>query len=81
LTRKHVPNKEKRYGTVLCDKKTHSEKRTPKTGKPSALKREHPALQKMKNISFSQFFWVIYALLDPEPDLYADPDPAAHVNI
>jgi hypothetical protein len=53
----------------------------PKQEKPSALKREHPALQKMKNLSFSQFFWVIYALLDPEPDLYADPDPAAHVNI
>jgi hypothetical protein len=50
-------------------------KRTPKLQeKPSALKREHPALQKMKILSFFQFFWVIFALLDP------DPDPAAQIN-
>jgi hypothetical protein len=37
--------------------------------KPSALKREHPALQKMKfNIKFFLFLWVIYAFLDPDPD-------------
>jgi hypothetical protein len=36
--------------------------------KPSALKREHPALQKMKNLSFFLFFWVIFALLDPDLD-------------
>jgi hypothetical protein len=30
--------------------------------KPSALKREHPALQNMK---FLFFLWVIFALLDP----------------
>jgi hypothetical protein len=34
--------------------------------KPSALKREHPALQKMKILSFFQFFEVIFALLDPQ---------------
>jgi hypothetical protein len=36
--------------------------------KPSALKREHPALQKMKILSFFQFFGVIFALLDPDPE-------------
>ncbi len=36
--------------------------------KPSALKREHPALQKLKILSFFLFFGVIFALLDPDPD-------------
>jgi hypothetical protein len=36
--------------------------------KPSALKKEHPALLKMKILSFFQFFGVIFALLDPDPD-------------
>jgi hypothetical protein len=50
-------------------------KRTPKLQeKPSALKRKHPALQKMKILSFFLFFGVIFALLDP------DPDPAAQIN-
>ncbi len=42
--------------------------------KPSALKREHPALQNMK---FFLLFWVILALLEPEPDLLTrlNPDP------
>ncbi len=35
--------------------------------KPSALKREHPALQNMKFHHFYLFLWVIYALLDPDP--------------
>jgi hypothetical protein len=36
--------------------------------KPSALKREHPALQNMK-FKFFLFLWVIFALLDPgDPD-------------
>jgi hypothetical protein len=35
--------------------------------KPSALKREHLALQKLKFINFL-CFWVIFALLDPDPD-------------
>ncbi len=39
--------------------------------KPLALKREHPALQKMKFIHFFLFLWVIFVLLDPDPD----PDP------
>ncbi len=44
-------------------------KRTPKLQeKPSAHKREHPALQKMKILSFFLFFWDIFALLDPDPD-------------
>jgi hypothetical protein len=36
--------------------------------KPSALKREHPALQKIKIVSFFLFFGLIFALLDPDPD-------------
>jgi hypothetical protein len=35
--------------------------------KPSALRREHPALQKMKFIKCFLFFGVIFALLDPDP--------------
>jgi hypothetical protein len=34
--------------------------------KPSALKREHPALQNMNFLNFL-FLWVIFALLDPDP--------------
>ncbi len=41
--------------------------------KPSALKREQPALQNMKFHNFS-FLWVIFALMDP------DPDPLAWLN-
>jgi hypothetical protein len=36
--------------------------------KPSALKREHPALQKRKFINFFLFLWVIFALLVPDTD-------------
>jgi hypothetical protein len=36
--------------------------------KPSALKREHLALQKIKFIICFQFFWPIFALLDPDTD-------------
>jgi hypothetical protein len=36
--------------------------------KPSALKSEHPALQKMKILSFFLFFRVFFAPLDPDPD-------------
>jgi hypothetical protein len=45
--------------------------------RPSALKREHPALQKMKFINGFLFFWVIFALLDPNPDCESkfNPDP------
>jgi hypothetical protein len=35
--------------------------------KPSALKREHPALQNMKILYFFLFLWVIFVLLDPDP--------------
>jgi hypothetical protein len=35
---------------------------------PSALKREHQALKKMKIITFYLFLWAIFALLDPDPD-------------
>jgi hypothetical protein len=44
-------------------------KRTPELQeKPSALEREHPALQNMKILYFFLFLWVIFALLDPDPD-------------
>jgi hypothetical protein len=36
--------------------------------KPSALKREHSAFQKMKLIDFFLSIWVIFALLDSDPD-------------
>ena len=42
--------------------------------KPSALKREHPVLKNMKILDFFLFLWVIFALLDP------DPDPATQIN-
>jgi hypothetical protein len=49
--------------------------RTPKLQeKPSALKKEHPALQNMKILYFFLFFWIIFPLLDP------DPDPATQIN-
>jgi hypothetical protein len=35
--------------------------------KPLALKREHPALQKMKFMNFFLYLWVIFALLYPDP--------------
>jgi len=43
--------------------------------KPSALKREHPALKKMKSLYFL-FLWVIFALLVPDPDT----DPETPLN-
>jgi hypothetical protein len=47
--------------------------------KPSAFKREHPALQKIKFINFFLYVCVIFALLDPDTDpgtpLNPDPDP------
>jgi hypothetical protein len=36
--------------------------------RPSALKREYQALQKLKFINFFLCLWVIFALLDPDPD-------------
>jgi hypothetical protein len=38
------------------------------TGEAFSLKREHPALQKMKFIYFFLCLLVIFALLDPDPD-------------
>jgi hypothetical protein len=36
--------------------------------KPSALKRGHPTLQNMNFDTFFLLLWVIFALLDPDPD-------------
>jgi hypothetical protein len=43
--------------------------------KPSAFKREHPALQNVKFLNFFQFLLVIFALLDPDPLTWLNPDP------
>jgi hypothetical protein len=45
--------------------------------KPSALKGEHPARQKMTFILFFLCLWVIFALLDPDtdPGTPLNPDP------
>jgi hypothetical protein len=43
--------------------------------KPSALKREHTALQNMKILYFFLFLWVIFALLDPDPATQINADP------
>jgi hypothetical protein len=43
--------------------------------KPSALKREHPALQNMKILYFFIFLWVIFAHLDPDPTTQINADP------
>jgi hypothetical protein len=53
-------------------------KRTPKLlEKPSsALKKEHSALQNMKILNFFLFVWVIFALLDPDPN----PAPATQIT-
>jgi hypothetical protein len=37
---------------------------------PSALKREHPALQ--NKLNFFLFSWVIFALLDPDPEHWVE---------
>jgi hypothetical protein len=34
----------------------------------SPQKRKHPELQKMESINFFLCLWVIFALLDPDPD-------------
>ncbi len=36
--------------------------------KRSFIKREHPAIQNMKFLNFVLLLWVIFALLDPDPD-------------
>ncbi len=44
--------------------------------KPSDLKREHPAFQKMKFINCFIFFWAIFALWDPDCEFrYGSRDP------
>ncbi len=34
----------------------------------------------MKILYFFLFLWVIFALLVPDPQFYADPDPATQIN-
>jgi hypothetical protein len=36
--------------------------------KPSALRREHPALENMKCLNFFSILWIILTLLDPDLD-------------
>jgi hypothetical protein len=45
--------------------------------KPSALKREHPALQKMNFVNFFLCLWVIFALLNSDPHT----DPGTPLNL
>jgi hypothetical protein len=55
---------------------TYPKKRTPRLQEnPSALKREHPALQHMKFLYFFLFLWVIFALLDPDSASQINADP------
>ncbi len=68
---------------LIADPDSGSGSRTPKLQeKPSALKREHPALQKMKIRSFFLFLgsflpsWIRIRIRN----LYADPDQAAQIN-
>jgi hypothetical protein len=37
------------------------------TGEAFTLKKEHPVLKNMKILDFFIFLWVIFALLDPDP--------------
>jgi hypothetical protein len=46
--------------------------------KPSALKREHAVLQNMKFLNFFLFLWVLFALLDSDPN--PDLDPLTWLN-
>jgi hypothetical protein len=48
-----------------------------KQQKPSALKRKHPTLPKMKFINFFLCWWVIFAYLNPDTDPWTplNPDP------
>jgi hypothetical protein len=53
-------------GLIFQEKHSRTSK---KQEKPSAVKKEHPALKKkMKYIDFLLFLWVIFALLYPDPD-------------
>jgi hypothetical protein len=49
--------------------------------KPSALKKEHPVLKNMKILDFFLFFWVIFALLDPDPATQINADPCGSMRI
>jgi hypothetical protein len=50
--------------------------------KPSALKREHPALQNINSLNFFLFLWVIFPswIRIWIRNLNADPDPATQIN-
>jgi len=51
------------------------------TGEASALKKEHPALQNMKILYFFLYFWVIFALLDPDPATQINADPCGSTTL
>jgi hypothetical protein len=48
---------------------------------PSALKKEHKALQNSKFINCFLVFWVIFALLDPDRDCESGSGYGSHHNI
>jgi hypothetical protein len=65
---KKLPLKKKYFGsktTIYLSLGLHKGRLFQK--KPSALKREHPALQNMKFLNFFLLLWVIFALMDPDP--------------
>ncbi len=43
--------------------------------RPPVLKREHPSLKNIKFLNFFLFLWAIFALLDPDPLTWLNPDP------
>jgi hypothetical protein len=49
--------------------------------KPSAPKREHPALQKMKFLFFLYFLRVIFALLYPDRHFECGPESGSSTQI
>jgi hypothetical protein len=49
--------------------------------KPLTLKREHPALQEMKCINFFLCLWVIFALMDPDPQHCKEPTYRTHCSL
>jgi hypothetical protein len=59
----------KKWKKLTAKQKSRPSERTSKLQKkPSALKREHPALQNIKFLDFILLLWVIFALLDLDPN-------------
>jgi hypothetical protein len=57
----------KKFGIKIYNLRIRRPSERTSKSQPSALKREHPALQNMIFLIFFLFEWVIFALLDPSP--------------